>query len=263
VGKLTEYRDGSYSMSTVHSVFTHPESLRDIPFHYCPGCGHSIAHRLIAETIDRLGIRERTIGIAPVGCAVFAHRYFAFDMLEVAHGRPPASASAMKRLLPDRVVFSYQGDGDLAAIGTAEIIHAANRGENITVFFINNATYGMTGGQMAPTTLCSQRTATTNRGRRPAYHGNPLNVAELINATAGCSFIARGALNTVPNILRSGAYIEKALRVQMETGGFSFVELLSPCPTAWGKTPEESLDWMKSEMITAFPLGVLKEIHGV
>lgn len=250
-------------MTTVQSVFSCPQCIRDIPFHYCPGCGHSIAQRLVAEVIDELGVRERTIGIAPVGCAVFAHRYFDFDMLEVAHGRPPAAASAMKRLLPDRLVFSYQGDGDLAAIGTAEIIHAANRGENITVFFINNATYGMTGGQMAPTTICGQYTATSPKGRGAKQHGRTLNVAELVNATNGCSYIVRGALNSAQNILRSRTYIEKALRVQMNNGGFSFVELLSPCPTAWGKTPGEALEWMKSTMIPAFPLGVIKDSDGV
>lgn len=246
-------------MKNVLPVFTHPECLRDIPFHYCSGCGHSIAQRLIAEVIDQIGLQGSTIGIAPVGCAVFAHRYFSFDMLEVAHGRPPAAASAMKRLLPDRLIFSYQGDGDLAAIGTAEIIHAANRGENITVFFINNATYGMTGGQMAPTTLCGQQTATTATGRAHAKHGRTLHVAELISATAGCSYIVRGALNSVPNILRSRSYIEKALRLQVENGGFGFVELLSPCPTAWGMTPGDALEWMKTVMIPAFPLGIIKD----
>lgn len=250
-------------MKSVRTVSSHPECIRDIPFHYCPGCGHSIAQRLIAEVLDNLGVSDRTIGIAPVGCAVFTYRYLAVDMLEVAHGRPPAAASAMKRLLPDRIVFSYQGDGDLAAIGTAEIIHAANRGENFTVFFINNATYGMTGGQMAPTTLCGQTTATTKQGRSAALHGRTLNVAELINATAGSTYIARAALNTVPHILRARTYIEQALRVQMEGGGFSFVELLSPCPTAWGKSPEESLQWMQSTMIPAFPLGVLRDTWNV
>jgi 2-oxoglutarate ferredoxin oxidoreductase subunit beta len=180
-------------------------------------------------------------------------------MIEAAHGRPPAVASAMKRLLPDRLIFSYQGDGDLAAIGTAEIIHAANRGENFTVFFINNATYGMTGGQMAPTTICDQKTATTPSGRQQSCHGHPLNVASLINATAGCLFIARGALNSVAHISQSRMYIKKALQVQMQCGGFSFVELLSPCPTAWGKTPLESLDWIENALVPIFPLGVLKD----
>ena len=241
------------------TAFERPTSLKSAPFRYCPGCGHSLIHRLIAESIDSLHIRERVIGIAPVGCAVFAYDYFDFDILEVAHGRPPAAATAMKRVLPDRIIFSYQGDGDLAAIGTAEIIHAAARGENITVFFINNATYGMTGGQMAPTTLLGQKTTTTPNGRDTGHSGYPLRVAEMLATVEGASFIARTAVDSPKNLLRTRALIEKAFRYQSEGKGFSLLEILSPCPTDWGLSPEESVKWIQSDMIPVFPLGVLKD----
>lgn len=241
------------------AAFERPTSLKSAPFRYCPGCGHSLIHRLIAESIDTLGIREKVIGIAPVGCAVFAYDYFDFDILEVAHGRPPAAATAMKRVLPDRVIFSYQGDGDLAAIGTAEIIHAAARGENITVFFVNNATYGMTGGQMAPTTLPGQKTTTTPRGRDIKQSGYPLRVAEMLATIDGASFIARTSVDSPKNILRTRALIEKTFRYQGESRGFSLLEILSPCPTDWGLSPEESIRWMQSDMIPAYPLGVFKD----
>lgn len=244
---------------TMRKVFERPESLKLAPFRYCPGCGHSLIHRLIAEVIDQLGVREKTIGIAPVGCAVFAYDYFKFDMIEVAHGRPPAAATAMKRVLPDRVVFSYQGDGDLAAIGTAEIIHAAARGENLSFFFVNNATYGMTGGQMAPTTLIGQRTSTTPRGRDATLAGYPLRVSEMLATVEGASFIARTAVDTPKNILKTRALIEKAFRYQVEGRGFSLIEILSPCPTDWGLSPEESLRWMQEQLMPVFPLGTFRD----
>jgi 2-oxoglutarate ferredoxin oxidoreductase subunit beta len=241
------------------TAFERPTSLKSAPFRYCPGCGHSLIHRLIAESIDSLGMRERVIGIAPVGCAVFAYDYYDFDLLEVAHGRPPAAATAMKRVLPDRIIFSYQGDGDLAAIGTAEIIHAAARGENITVFFVNNATYGMTGGQMAPTTLLGQKTTTTPGGRDARQSGYPLRVAEMLATIDGASFIVRTSVDSPKNLLRTRTLIEKALRYQSEGKGFSLVEILSPCPTDWGLSPEESVRWIQSDMIPAYPLGILKD----
>lgn len=239
-------------------VFTKPSSLKDVPFRYCPGCGHSIAHRLIAEVIDELGIKERVIGIAPVGCAVFAYDYFDFDILEIPHGRPPAAATGIKRACPDKVVFTYQGDGDLAAIGTAEIIHTANRGENITVFFINNANYGMTGGQMAPTTLIGQRTTTSPSGRA-IDSGYPIHVSELLSTLEGTSFIARGSLDSYKNIVITKKYIETAITYQLDNRGFSFVEMLSPCPTDWGLTPEDALKWLRENLIKEFRLGIIKD----
>jgi 2-oxoglutarate ferredoxin oxidoreductase subunit beta len=243
-------------------VFERPPSLTQAPFRYCPGCGHSLIHRLIAESIDTLGLRERAIGIAPIGCAVFAYDYFNIDMLEVAHGRPPAAATAMKRVLPDRIVFSYQGDGDLAAIGTAEIIHAAARGENFSVFFVNNATYGMTGGQMAPTTLLGQRTTTTPKGRDSALCGYPLRVSEMLATIEGATLIARASVDSPKNLIRTRALIEKAFRYQMEGKGFSLIEILSPCPTDWGLSPTDALQWIRDHMMTAFPLGVFKDRYG-
>jgi 2-oxoglutarate ferredoxin oxidoreductase subunit beta len=240
-------------------VFERPHSLKLEPFRYCPGCGHSIVHRLIAECIDKLGIREKVIGIAPIGCAVFAYDYFNFDMLEVAHGRPPAAATGLKRSMPDRIVFSYQGDGDLAAIGTAEIIHAANRGENISVFFINNATYGMTGGQMAPTTLIGQKTTTTPKGRDLRCHGYPLKVSELLSTIDGASLIIRTSLDSYSNIIKTKKAIEKAFIYQIENKGFSLIEILSPCPVDWKLTPVESLKWIRNVMSKVFPLGVFKD----
>ena len=242
-------------------VFGRPQSLREAPFRFCPGCGHSILHRLAAECLDLLGIRERTVLIAPIGCAVFAYDFFNFDVIEIPHGRPPAAATGIKRCHPDKVVISYQGDGDLAAIGTAEIVHAANRGENITVFFVNNAVYGMTGGQMAPTTLSGQRTTTTPTGRKIAADGHPLKVAELLAALDGVSFVARSALTSPASVIRTKKLFEKALRYQMEEKGFSLVEVLSPCPTAWRMSPEEALLWVKNEMSKIYPPGILKDIY--
>ncbi len=240
-------------------VFERPQSLKKTPFRYCPGCGHSIIHRLIAEAIDEFKIHEKTIGIAPVGCAVFAYDYFNFDMIEAAHGRPPAVATGMKRVLPDRVIFSYQGDGDLAAIGTAEIIHAASRGENITVFFINNATYGMTGGQMAPTTLPMQKTTTTQKGRDVKTTGYPLHVSEMLATTEGASLIARTSVDSFKNLVTTKNLIKKAFKYQIEDKGFSLIEILSPCPTDWRMSPEKALEWMRDNMMKVYKLGVLKD----
>ncbi|MCL4457636.1 MAG: thiamine pyrophosphate-dependent enzyme [Nitrospirae bacterium] len=244
----------------MEKVFERPKSLKNTPFRYCPGCGHSLIHRLIGETIDKLDIKRKTIGIAPVGCAVFAYDYFDFNMLEVAHGRPPAAATGMKRVLPDKIIFSYQGDGDLAAIGTAEIVHAANRGENITVFFVNNATYGMTGGQMAPTTLPEQKTTTTPKGRDIKIAGYPLHVSEMLATIEGASFIARTAVDSFKNITITKNMIEKAFRYQMEGKGFSLVEILSPCPTDWWMPPDDAVEWMRDKLMRVYKLGVLKDV---
>ncbi|MFN3739959.1 MAG: thiamine pyrophosphate-dependent enzyme [Thermodesulfovibrionales bacterium] len=242
----------------MRQIFSRPYSLKEVPFRYCPGCGHSIAHRLVAECIDKLQIWERVIGIAPVGCAVFAYDYFDFDVIEAAHGRPPAVATGLKRVMPDRIIFSYQGDGDLASIGMAEIIHAGARGENITVIFINNATYGMTGGQMAPTTLIGQKTSTTIQGRDRIKHGYPIRVSEMLATLEGTRFIARGSLDSVVDIKKTKDYIITAFRNQMDNKGFSFVEVLSPCPTDWGMSPSEAKRWVKEEMKNYFKTGVLK-----
>jgi 2-oxoglutarate ferredoxin oxidoreductase subunit beta len=245
----------------MEKIFERPESLKDAPFRYCPGCGHSLVHRLIAECIDSLGIRERVIGIAPVGCAVFAYDYFDFDMLEAAHGRPPAVATAMKRVMPDRVIFSYQGDGDLAAIGTAEIVHAANRGENFSVFFINNATYGMTGGQMAPTSVTGQKTTTTPRGKDIATAGYPLRVSELLATIEGASYIERVAVDSYKNLVAAKKAIRKAFVYQIEGKGFSLVEILSPCPTDWGMSPVAAAEWVRTTLSQVYPLGLIKDRH--
>ncbi len=238
-------------------VFKRPESLKNVPFRFCPGCGHSIVHRLVAECIDELGIRERTIGTAPVGCAVFAYDYFNFDVIECAHGRPPAVATALKRVMPDRVVFSYQGDGDLASIGLGEIVHAANRGENFSVFFINNATYGMTGGQMAPTTLLGQKTTTTPAGRDPKSEGYPLPMAEILATIEGAVLIARTAIDGIKGIKETRRLIKRSFQYQLEGKGFSMIEILSPCPTVWKKTPVESLRWLSSQMELVYRTGIL------
>ncbi len=243
----------------MEKIFRRARSLKSAPFRYCPGCGHSLAHRLIAESIDALAIREKVIGIAPVGCAVFSYDYFNFDILESAHGRPPAVATALKRVMPGRIIFSYQGDGDLAAIGTSEIIHAAARGENISVFFVNNANYGMTGGQMAPTTLLGQRTTTTPAGRSAASEGYPLHVSELLATIEGVAFIQRVSLDSHKNLVVARSAIEKCFRYQIEGKGFSFIEILSPCPTDWGLSPRASLEWIRTEMVKTYPAGVLKD----
>ena len=240
-------------------VFTKPEALTDELTRYCPGCGHGIATRLVAEAIDSLAIRERTIGVAPVGCGVFSYDYWNFDVSEAPHGRTPAVATGIKRVLPDRMVFTYQGDGDLAAIGTGEIIHAAFRGELISVVFINNGVYGMTGGQMARTTRVGQKTKTTPKGRDASVAGYPLKVCEMLKVLPKVVYLERAAINTPRNILRAKKAIEKSFRVQMDQLGFSLVEILSNCPPNWGMTAEESMKEIEENIIPEFPLGVIKE----
>jgi len=245
----------------VKTIFKRTPTLKDCPTHYCPGCGHGIAHRLIAETIDELGICGRTIGIAPVGCAVLAYNYLDVDMIEVAHGRAPAVATGMKRTNPDKIIFSYQGDGDLAAIGTAEIIHAAHRAEKITVIFINNAVFGMTGGQMAPTTILGQVTATTQQGRTAASEGYPLQISELLAILPGAIYVERCALSGPAQIRKAKKAIKHAFELQINSApGLSLVELLSPCPTYWRMTPSEAMEWIEKEMTKVFPLGCLKDV---
>ena len=240
-------------------VASHPISLKKNITHYCPGCGHGIAHRLIAEVIDELKIQHHTIGIAPVGCAVLAYDYLYVDMVEVAHGRAPAVATGMKRCHPDKIIFSYQGDGDLASIGAAEILHAAHRGENFTVIFINNAVYGMTQGQMAPTTLENQVTKTTPYGRSTKTDGFPLQVSEILAVLPGATYIERCSLHNAANILKAKKAIKHAFKLQIEeTQGMSLVELLSPCPTYWYMTPTEAAKWIGETMVKTFPLGRLK-----
>ena len=241
-------------------VFEKPHALTDAPFHYCPGCTHGICHRLVAEVLDELGVEGKTIGVAPVGCAVMAYDYFNCDMQEAAHGRAPAVATGIKRVHPDKIVFTYQGDGDLAAIGTAETVHSAARGENITIIFINNTIYGMTGGQMAPTTLPGQVTQTSPYGRDVKTQGNPIRVSEMLATLDGPSYIARVALDTVPNIKKAKAAIKKAFQNQIEGKGFSLVEVLSTCPTNWGLSPVEAIKRLQNDMIPHYPLGVYKDI---
>ena len=241
-------------------VFEKTRLLTDKPFHYCPGCTHGIIHRLVAEALDELGIGDKAVGVAPVGCAVFAYDYFNCDMMEAAHGRAPAVATGIKRVLPDRAVFTYQGDGDLASIGTAEIVHAATRGEKITVIFVNNAIYGMTGGQMAPTTLPGQVTTTSPYGRDVSHCGYPVRVSEMLSTLNGPASIERVSVHDVPHIKKAKAAIKKAFQLQMEGRGFTLVEVLSTCPTNWGKTPKEAFEWLKSDMLPTYPLGVYKDI---
>jgi len=240
-------------------IFQKPKLLRGARTHYCPGCSHGIIHRLICEVVDELGIRGKVIGIAPVGCAVIAYDYWDFDVAEAAHGRPPAVATGIKRTRPDTIVFTYQGDGDLAAIGTAEIIHAANRGENISVFFVNNGTYGMTGGQMAPTTLIKQKTTTSPRGRSVKAEGYPLKISEMLAILPGVSYLERTSTHSPKEILKTKAAIRKAFRKQIENKGFSMVEILSTCPTYWRVSPKDAMKRIEDEMTKIYPLGVLKE----
>lgn len=241
------------------TVFKRTPTLKDCATHYCPGCGHGIAHRLVAEVIDELGIHDRTIGIAPVGCAVLAYDYLDIDMVEVAHGRPPAVATGMKRTNPDKIIFSYQGDGDLASIGAAEILHAGHRGEQITVVFINNAVYGMTGGQMAPTTMIDQVTATTPKGRRGAEQGYPLQVSELLATLPGTIYIERCSLHNPAQIRKAKNALRHAFELQVEEAqGMSLVEILSPCPVYWRLSPAKAMERIENEMIKVFPLGRLK-----
>ena len=244
------------------TVYSRPKSLKMNAFHYCPGCGHSIAHRLVCEVIDEMNLRDKTIGIPPPGCSVFAYNYFDVDMAESAHGRGAAVATGIKRAFPEAIVFTYQGDGDLAAIGTAETIHAANRGENITTIFINNAVYGMTGGQMAPTTLSGQKTTTTPYGRDKLLEGYPLKMSEILALVKGTVYIERVAVNSPANIRKTKKAIHKAFQSQIDNLGFSLVEILSPCPTNWKMTPLEAWQWIDKEMTKEFPLGVIKDTTG-
>lgn len=241
-------------------VFDRPKSLADIPTHYCPGCTHGIIHRLIAEVIDEMGIEGETIGIAPVGCAVMAYDYFNCDMIEAPHGRAPAVATGVKRALPDRYVFTYQGDGDLAAIGMGETVHAAARGENITVIFVNNAIYGMTGGQMAPTSLPNQVTQTTPYGRDVKISGNPIKTVEMLSTLDGVALAERVAVNSIPHIREAKKAIRKGFENQRDKRGFSIIEVLSSCPTNWGVPPIEALKKIDEVMIPFYPLGVYKDI---
>ena len=240
-------------------VFDKPHALCDVATHYCPGCTHGIIHRLVAEVIDELQIEGKTVGVCPVGCSVMAYDYFNCDMIEAPHGRAPAVATGVKRAKPDSVVFTYQGDGDLAAIGTCETVHAAARGENITIIFVNNTIYGMTGGQMAPTTIPGQITQTTPYGRDPAVQGFPLKVCEMLSEVDGVALAQRVSVDSVPHIRDTKNAIRKAFDNQIHKRGFSIVEVLSTCPTNWGMSPEESMERVRSEMIPYFPLGVFKD----
>ena len=241
-------------------VFDKPHALTDAPLHYCPGCTHGIIHRLVAEAIDELGIEGRTVGVASVGCSVMAYNYFACDMIQAAHGRAPAVATGAKRANPDNIVFTYQGDGDLAAIGTAETVHSAARGENITIIFVNNAIYGMTGGQMAPTSLPGQVTQTSPYGRDVQVAGYPVKVCEMLSQLDGATYLERVAVNNVKNVKNAKRAIKKAFENQVNGLGFSLIEVISTCPTNWGKTPEAALEWVEEKMIPYYPLGVYKDI---
>jgi len=243
-------------------VYSYPDALTHVPTHYCPGCTHGIAHRLIAEVIDEMALAERTIGVASVGCSVFSYRYFALDFAQAPHGRAPAMATGIKRVSPERMVFTYQGDGDLASIGAAEILHAAVRGEPITVVFVNNAIYGMTGGQMAPTTLPGQVTTSSPAGR-DATQGGVLRMSELLAGVDGAAYVARRSLHDVVQIKRAKKAIRRAFEVQRDGLGFSMVELLSSCPTNWGVSPQAALEFIRDEMVPAFPLGDFKSPEGV
>ncbi len=244
-------------------IYKRPESLSDTVTHYCPGCTHGTAHRLVAEVLDEMGLREQTIGVAPVGCSVFAYNYFNTDYVEAAHGRAPAMATGIKRVLPDRTVYTYQGDGDLASIGMAEIMHAAVRGENITVIFINNAIYGMTGGQMAPTTLPGMKTTSSPLGRDVELTGYPIRMAEMLATMEGAGYIVRRSLHNPANIRKSKKAIRLAFETQQRGLGFSMVELLSSCPTNWKVTPNEALNFIAEQMVPVFPLGDYKVIPAI
>ncbi|MBR3310441.1 MAG: hypothetical protein IKG15_01315 [Solobacterium sp.] len=241
-------------------VFDRPHALCDVPLHYCPGCTHGIVHRLVAEVIDELGIEGKTVGIAPVGCSVMAYDYFNCDMIEASHGRAPAVATGVKRSDPDNlIVFTYQGDGDLASIGTAETVHAAARNENITIIFINNAIYGMTGGQMAPTSLPGQVTQTSPYGRDPKLCGYPVKICEMLSELEGPEYLERVTVNNVRNVRNAKKAIKKAFQNQIDGKGFSLVEVISSCPTNWGMTPKEALKWIDDNMVPYYPLGVYKD----
>ena len=242
-------------------LFEKTKLLTDKQFHYCPGCNHGIIHRLVAEVIDEMNLNGKVIGVAPVGCSVFAYDYFNCDMYEAAHGRAPAVATGIKRSVgKDTLVFTYQGDGDLASIGTAEIVHAAHRGEKITTIFVNNAIYGMTGGQMAPTTLVGQKATTAPYGRQKDHYGSPLRMSEIMSTIEGCAYAARVCVTDIPQLNKAKKAIQKAFRLQQEGAGFTFVEVLACCPTNWGKTPIAAVEWLKENMIPYYPLGVYKDI---
>jgi 2-oxoglutarate ferredoxin oxidoreductase subunit beta len=240
-------------------VFKKPKSLTDVPLHYCPGCTHGIIHRLVAEAIDELGIEGKTVGVAPVGCSVMAYDYFNCDMVEAAHGRAPAVATGLKRCMPDNVIFTYQGDGDLASIGMAETVHAATRNENITIIFVNNAIYGMTGGQMAPTSLPGQVTQTSPYGRDVNTVGLPIRVSEMLSALDAPYYIERVAVNNVKNVKAAKKAIKKAFQYQIEGKGFPLIEVLSTCPTNWGLAPDKAIEWLEENMMPYYPLGVYKD----
>ncbi len=245
-------------VSTAEIIYQRPESFTDVHTHYCPGCTHGVAHRLIAEVIDEMGLREKTIGVAPVGCSVFAYRYYKMDFVEAAHGRAPAMATGIKRVLPENTVFTYQGDGDLASIGMAEIMHAAIRGENITVIFINNAIYGMTGGQMAPTTLAGMKTTSSPLGRDVELAGYPVRMAEILATLDGSGYVVRRSLHDAAHIRKAKKAIRLAFEAQERGLGFSLVELLSSCPTNWKLTPQDALEFVAEQMVPVFPLGDYK-----
>jgi len=241
-------------------VYARPKSLRKVPMHYCPGCGHSVIHKLIAELLDEMKLRGKSICVPPAGCAVLAYNYLDIDMVEAPHGRATAVATGLKRVRPKNLVFSYQGDGDLAAIGTAEALHAANRGENITVIFVNNAVYGMTGGQMAPTTLPGQKTTTSPAGRNSRVEGPPIKVCEMLSGLENTAYLERVAVNTPANIRKTKKAIQKAFEIQQKNIGFTLVEVLSPCPTNWRMDPLDSCKWIDEVMSKTFPLGIVKEV---
>jgi len=261
---LTPERENMVTlMKPENLVYSRPEAFTEVSTHYCPGCTHGVAHRLIAEVLDEMKIAEKTIGVAPVGCSVFAYNYFDIDFVEAAHGRAPAMATGIKRVMPNRVVFTYQGDGDLASIGMAEIMHAAGRGENITVIFINNAIYGMTGGQMAPTSLPGQKTTSSPLGRDVELQGYPLRMAEMLAKMDGAGYVVRRSLHDPANIRKAKKAIRIAFETQVRGLGFSMVELLSTCPTNWGITPVDSLKWVEEHMIPVYPLGDYKASSAV
>ncbi len=240
-------------------VYERSKGLTDIQTHYCPGCTHGVIHKLVAECLEELGLLDKAIGVAPVGCSVLAYKYFNVDMFEAAHGRAPAVATGIKRSMPDSFVFTYQGDGDLASIGTAEIVHAAHRGEKISTIFVNNAIYGMTGGQMAPTTLIGQKTSTSPYGRTEEHSGRPIRISEMLSTIHGAAFVERVAVNTPANIRKAKKAIKRCFEIQLEGKGFGIVEVLSTCPTNWGLAPVDALKWLNDNMIPYYPLGNLRD----
>jgi len=243
----------------VNTIFERPRALSDKITHYCPGCTHGVIHRLVAESLDELGLRERAVGVAPVGCSVLAYNYFNIDFMEAAHGRAPALATGFKRTRPDMIVFTYQGDGDLASIGMGEIVHSANRGEKFTTIFVNNAIYGMTGGQMAPTTMPHQKTTTSPAGRDVELAGYPIRMAELLSTLKTPSYIARVAVHTPMHIVQAKKVIKRAFKLQADNRCFTMVEVLSTCPTNWGMTPHKATEWVASDMQPYYPLGIYKD----